>query len=187
MTGHKALCREIALRDDARLRVRPIRTDDVERERAFIASLSEQSRYNRLMYALREPSSGFVRQLTTIDHRDTMAIVAYEPDDRSESFVAVARYARDSSGSGAEFAVTVADAWQERGVGTALVQALFWYAAQQRITRIYGTLLANNERMRRLAERLGMDIKPASEDSRLLIATLDLAPLVGTSGPPGAE
>ncbi|HPF28416.1 MAG: GNAT family protein [Steroidobacteraceae bacterium] len=184
MTVDAARCCEIELRDGARLRIRPIHTDDVERERAFIANLSEQSRYNRLMYSLREPSPDFVRQLTTVDYRDTMAIVAYEPDDDAETFVAVARYARDSSGTGAEFAVTVADNWCQRGVGTALVQALFWYAAQQRITRIHGTLLANNERMRRLAERLGMDIAPATEDARLLIATLELAPLVGTAGPP---
>ena len=44
-------------------RIRPIRGEDAERERAFIMNLSPESRFRRLMYTLREPSAEFVARL----------------------------------------------------------------------------------------------------------------------------
>ena len=48
-------------------RIRPIRPDDAGRERAFILSLCPESRFQRLMYTLREPSAEFVARLVDVD------------------------------------------------------------------------------------------------------------------------
>ncbi len=50
-------------RDGVEYRIRPIRADDRERDRAFIAGLSTQSRYSRMMGLMREPSAELLDRL----------------------------------------------------------------------------------------------------------------------------
>jgi acetyltransferase len=142
-------------------RIRPIRIDDAERERAFIMSLSPESRFQRLMYTLREPSAEFVARLVTVDQHRDMALVAVLGDEAGEKIIGVARYAADDDGRDCEFAVAVADAWQCRGIGSTLTKLLFEYAAQEGFRSIYGTVFADNQRMLELAEWLGLSVEPA--------------------------
>jgi acetyltransferase len=161
--------------DGVELLVRPIRPDDVELERRFINGLSEESRYQRLMYSLREPSAGFVRQMVTIDFQRTMAFVAVDARDAEPRFVAVARYACEKHATEAEFAIVVADAWQGRGVGTQLARLLFDFAAARGLTALYGTVLTNNTRMLKLVDDLGMSVTPSPGDPSVVVATRLLA------------
>ena len=144
-------------------RIRPIRPDDAERERAFILSLSPESRFQRLMYTLREPSPEFVTRLVNVDQHRDMALVAVIGEAADEKIIGVARYAADGNGSDCEFAVAVADDWQCRGIGSTLTRMLFEYAANEGFRSIYGTVLASNQRMLELAEWLGLTIEPPIE------------------------
>ena len=144
-------------------RIRPIQTDDAEREHAFILSLSPESRFQRLMYTLREPSAEFVARLVNVDHHRDMALVAVLGAETEEKIIGVARYAADDDGRDCEFAVAVADEWQCRGIGTTLTRMLFEYAANEGFRSIYGTVLASNQRMLELAEWLGLTIEPHVE------------------------
>jgi acetyltransferase len=161
-------------RDGIAYRIRPIRVDDALRERAFIMNLSEASRYNRMMDSLREPSTALIEQFVNVDYRRTMAIVATVGDGKDESIIGVARYAADADAAGAEFAVAVADEWQSRGVGTTLMRMLFEYARAQGLRRLYGPILASNERMLGLAHWLGMKTKPVADDYTLVEAYQEL-------------
>jgi acetyltransferase len=144
-------------------RVRPIRPDDAAREREFILSLSPESRFQRLMYTLREPSAEFVTRLVTVDQHRDMALVAVLGDAEDEKIIGVARYAADDNGLDCEFAVAVSDAWQCRGIGTTLTKLLFDYAQREGFRSIYGTVFANNQRMLDLAQWLGLTVEPSVE------------------------
>jgi acetyltransferase len=161
-------------RDGAIYRIRPIRPTDAERERAFICGLSEESRFNRLMYTLREPSTELIEQLVDVDYRSTMAFLAVVGRGADERIIGIARYAADETGSDCEFGVAVADAWQERGIGTTLMRALFDYARAQGFRRIHGAVLNANERMIRLAQWLGFRSHVSPVDQTQLIVSLDL-------------
>ena len=158
-------------RDGVPYRIRPIRTEDAQREGDFIRGLSEESRYSRLMYALREPSPAFINRLVHVDYRRTMAFVAVAGTTYDEQFIGVARYAADPTGSACEFAVVIADSWQSRGIGTTLTRLLFEYAKSQGFTRMYGAILAGNQRMIDLARWLGLEIRRCSDDPRLVEAS----------------
>jgi acetyltransferase len=141
-------------------RVRPIRKDDAARERDFILALSPESRFQRLMYTLREPSDDFIAHLVDVDgHRD-MALVATTGDGDAERFIGVARYAADETGVDCEFAVAVDDDWQCRGIGSTLTKLLFEYARVEGFRAIYGHVLADNRRMIDLCEWLGLEVEP---------------------------
>jgi acetyltransferase len=141
-------------------RIRPIRRDDAARERAFILELSPASRFQRLMYTLREPSDDFIAHLVDVDQQRNMALVATTGHDDGERFIGVARYAADDSGTDCEFAVAVSDEWQCRGIGSTLTKLLFEYARTRGFRTIYGNVLADNQRMIELAQWLGLTVEP---------------------------
>ena len=66
------------LDDGARLHVRPIRPEDAALERAFVASLSEKTRYFRFFYQLNELTPAMLARFTQVDYDREMALVAID-------------------------------------------------------------------------------------------------------------
>jgi acetyltransferase len=168
--------RSLRTSDGTLYQVRPIDADDAAGERAFIMNLSPQSRYQRLMYTIIEPSPAFVAQLCHIDGHRNMALVALAGAGADESIIAIARYAADDNGLDCEFAVAVADAWQCRGIGATLTKLLFEHATREGFRSIYGDILADNPRMLALAEWLGLTVETVVEGQTTVRASRRLGP-----------
>ncbi|HWN47811.1 MAG TPA: GNAT family N-acetyltransferase [Steroidobacteraceae bacterium] len=151
--------RTASMQGGVKYRIRPIHRDDAERECAFIMSLSPESRFQRLMYTLREPSAEFVARLVNVDQHRDMALVAVLGEGAAEKIIGVARYAADANGRDCEFAVAVADEWQCRGIGSTLTKLLFEHAAREGYRTIYGTVFATNQRMIDLSQWLGLTVE----------------------------
>ena len=163
--------RTATTRDGVSFRIRPIRPEDESLERQFIVRLSPESRYKRMMYAMKEPSPELLHRFVHVDYKHDMAFVALIGKAPDEEIIGVARYAQDASGPDCEFAVAVADAWQARGVGATLTRLLFEYAHAQGIRRIYGDILADNNQMIDLVHWLGMNVRLCPEDGHLVEAS----------------
>jgi acetyltransferase len=172
------LIQEETLPDGTRLRIRPIMPADRHRHWRFVCSLSLQSRYHRLMSA-RNLLPGELRRMVAVDYLREMALVAVVGEGDDEQELGVARYVRDGpeeapaalvqgsgsgAGSGAEFAIVVADAWQRRGVGKLLLRSLVNAAAAAGVVQLGGITLATNVRMIRLARRLGFQVSGEPHD-----------------------
>ena len=161
-------------RDNVEFTIRAIRAEDFALEDEFIRSLSEESRYFRLMHALKEPQAEFVERMVNIDGNDTMALVGVTESAARQQFIAVARYARNPDGHSAEFAVAVNDAWQRRGVASQLMQPLADYAKRHGIERFEGEVLVTNERMLDLCRWLKFDLRRSPDGGHVMIATRKL-------------
>jgi acetyltransferase len=161
--------------DGVDYRVRPMTRDDAAREREFILALSPESRFQRFMQCIREPSDELIAQLVDVDAHARMALVAVVGTPREEHIIGVARYAADANGMDCEFGVAVADAWQCRGIGTTLARLLFEYAAREGFRSIYGNVLASNRRMLELSEWLGLTAELAAEGQTMVRASRRLA------------
>jgi len=142
---------ELNLRDGLAVRVRPIRPEDAALELAFFNGLSERSRYHRFMQHLPELPPRMLARFTQLDYDRELALVAIEKGE----FIAVGRYAPNPDGKSAEFALTVADAWQGKGLGRALLERLCNAAREAGYRALYGHILAENREMLDLAMRLG--------------------------------
>ena len=144
---------EIALKGGMRLPVRPIRPDDAPLLTGFFHGLSERSRYQRFMQHLRTLPPAMLARLTNLDFQRELALVALDPAGRE--FVAVGRYAPSVDDANAEFALTVADAWQAKGIGRVLLERLCVRARHAGYAALYGRVLDENKEMLDLAARLG--------------------------------
>jgi GNAT superfamily N-acetyltransferase len=145
---------EATLRDGSRVKVRPVRRSDAGLLLRGFERLSEESRYRRFLCSMPELSEQMVRYLTDVDHHDHEAVVAL--DAATGEGVGVARYVRDRDRpERAEAAVTVIDHWQQRGLGTLLVELLAVRAREEGIERFTALMLASNDEMMELLESLG--------------------------------
>jgi len=138
-------------------RIRPLRPDDADRERDFIDRLSPASRYQRFMHCMGAPDDALIERLVHTAYPRSLALAAVIDENGAERIIGVARYAADNDRE-CEFAVAVADDWQCRGVGTTLVPLLFEFAARAGFKTVFGTVLADNQRMIELAQWLGLTV-----------------------------
>jgi GNAT superfamily N-acetyltransferase len=146
--------RSIYLRNGSKLSVRPIRPDDGERLTEAFARLSPESRYRRFLAIKPNLSEQDARYLVEVDARDHVALLATPAED-PENIVAVARFVRHGDDPGAaEFAISVGDAYQRAGLGSALMERLIEQALERGVSRFTGTILADNEAAHRLVGRL---------------------------------
>src|SRR5215212_129367 len=154
------------------LEIRPIRPADRAALAEAFERLSEESRYRRFMTSKPRLTERDLDHFTDVDHVTHEALVAFDADHR---MVGVARYAawRDRAGI-ADLAITIADDWQGRGLGTLLASRAIEYARHNGITVLTGSTLWENGPARRLLARLGF--RPSGSESGVLDFRLELEP-----------
>jgi acetyltransferase len=160
---------EIRLRDGRAVAVRPIRPEDAAREQRFLDRLSDKSRYQRFMQYVKQLPPHMLARFTQLDYDRELALVALWEDE----FIAVGRYAPNPDGRTAEFALTVSDAWQGRGLGHALLKRLCAAARAAGYSALYGHILDANRDMLELAAHLGFVER--SRDAELVTVVRPLA------------
>jgi acetyltransferase len=156
--------------------IRPMRPEDLEIETEFVQGWSPETRYNRLFSAGSYTSPERLKAITRIDYTRDMALIATVMLEDREVQIGVARYVLRSDNRTCEFALSVADAWQQRGIGRALMLKLIDAAARAGIEIIEGDILASNAPMLRLMRALGFTIDSAPDGPELRRASKRLAP-----------
>jgi ribosomal protein S18 acetylase RimI-like enzyme len=133
----------LTLRDGSAVVVRPLERSDRAVFLDTVSRLSDRSRY--LRFAAPKPglSKREVDALVDIDHHAREALMAFDPT--TGRGVAVVRYAALPEEPGAvDVAVTVIDAWQGRGLGSALLTELIARARRNGYATLRATVLADN-------------------------------------------
>ncbi len=165
------------LKDGRRALIRPIRRDDVDRNAAFLDSLSQPSRHFLFLAGVSRLSGDELRLLCDPDYSHDMAYVALDAGSGAQQRqIGVCRYAGSDATKGAEISVAVADDWQRCGLGKRLLTHLIDYARAHGISRLYSMDSLANTRMRKLARDLGFREQTDPDDARQVICYLDLAP-----------
>jgi GNAT superfamily N-acetyltransferase len=149
---------EIACRSGARLTIRPIEVDDVERLARMFGRLSPETVYFRFFSPIRRLPHATLQRLVDVDHRRSEALVALDGDE----IVAVARYGAVTGSGGsdaraAEVALTVEDAWQQRGVGHVLARRLGALASERGYDAFVARILPGNRASLAFVRRLVPD------------------------------
>ena len=143
--------------------LRPIRPEDEPLERDLLTGLSEESSRFRFFHIIRDISHEMLSRFCNIDYAREMAIIAEYSSDGVRRNVGVGRLITES-GQGGEFAVVVADDFQNNGLGLKLSDTLIGIAAEKKLKSIYGIVLNDNAKMMNLARKLGFTKRWLSED-----------------------
>jgi N-acetylglutamate synthase-like GNAT family acetyltransferase len=115
-----------------------------------------------------------LKNLCNIDGKHVMAFVETIKEKNQEQQIAVSHYALGDNENEGEIAVTVADDWQQQGIGTLLMKPLFEYARNNGIKHVYSLDLASNVAMAHLAKDLGMTAKREPDDAQLVRYSLEI-------------
>ena len=145
----------IGLKDGTLLRMRALRPDDKSLLQAFFGRLSPTSIHYRVFAGHGSLTAKELAYLTELDPSVHVALAAtVVRDDGDERLVGVARYIRvdvhgvpASTSLTAEVAFTVEDAFQQRGIGTHLLERLAELARGAGVEQMRADVLTDNARM----------------------------------------
>lgn len=164
------LVSQLQLADGTNITIRPIRPEDASIEQSFVHELSPQSKYFRFMQGLNELTQQMLVRFTQLDYSRELALIAVLDSHDKETELGVARYVINPDGDSCEFALVIADEWQNRGIGSHLMSALIESSRQRGIKRMEGEILTHNNNMIKLTKKLGFSLRICSEDAGITVA-----------------
>ena len=162
------------LRDRSEVLIRPIQPRDHAAEARFLEGLSLQARRYRFLGQKAGSSEELIGRSADVDFVHEVAFAAVVHEDAHERFVAVARYSVAEDGTRCECAVTVAQAWRDKGLGTILMRHLIDVARARGIRTMVSIAAVENTDMRELAAHLGFHTRLDPRDASLYIPELEL-------------
>jgi RimJ/RimL family protein N-acetyltransferase len=154
--------------------VRPARPQDTDRIQAYIRTLSPASRRNRFLGALNEVSTNELYSMTHTDRGSHPVLIAENVIDGACTMVGEARYAVAPDGFNCEFAISVAEAWRRKTLGTLLVGVIASRAKALGLRYLVGDVFRSNQAMIALARKSGFAVTEPIVDARLVKITKDL-------------
>jgi acetyltransferase len=117
------------------------------------------------MQGLDKLTPQMLARFTQIDYDQEMALIAVFKEGTPEAqILGVVRYVRNPDRQSCEFALTVADEWQNMGIGRQLMHRLMTVARDRGIEIMEGEVLANNSKMLKLCGRLDFRITHDPQD-----------------------
>jgi acyl-CoA hydrolase/RimJ/RimL family protein N-acetyltransferase len=147
VTYLKELERYATLRDGTEIFFRPTRPTDEPALTEMLYSLSTDSVRSRYFtHTVIFPHKD-VQRMTNIDYVNDLAIVGVVPGPSGEEIVAIAQYFLDPNTESAEVAFIVQDEWQDKGMGTFLLDYITDVARQRGVARFYASVLPSNRPM----------------------------------------
>jgi GNAT superfamily N-acetyltransferase len=165
----------VTLRDGSRVRLDRITPADAPILEQGFARLSEESRRLRFLTAKPKLTQAELDYLTRVDGHDHEALGIIDPD--TGNGVGVGRWVRDRTDPArAEVAVTVADDWQGRGMGTLLLERLADRARAEGIRTFTALVAADNVSMQQLLSRLDAPVEKVKPLGEAAEYEMQLAP-----------
>jgi GNAT superfamily N-acetyltransferase len=159
-----------------RVTIRPTLPQDLELQQEFFGLLSAKGRYRRFMSPVNGLPEAVAQRFINVDYRSHLALLAEIFEDGREIMIGETRYVIERGDPASrEFAIAVADNWQAKGIGRALLARLEREAAVLGIRRMFADTLYDNKAMLGLAARSGYAIRMNPGDARLVMLEKNLS------------
>ena len=147
------------LRDGTEIFFRPIKPSDEPALSEMLYSLSQESVQKRYMTGTKIFPHRDVQRLTNIDYKHDLAIVGVVPGaGGDEEIVAIGQYFLEPQTKSAEVAFIVQDEWQQKGMGTYLLNYLTRIAIQRGVRQFYAKVLPGNKAMLAIFHSSGFNV-----------------------------
>jgi GNAT superfamily N-acetyltransferase len=155
--------------------LRAIEPQDAERLQDYVRGLSSESRRNRFLGALSELTPTRLDGLIRMRGPGEVVLLALAQIGSKLQMVAEAMLVIAPNSERGEIALSVADEWQRRGLGTLLIQHLERRAQRAGARYLFGDVLRTNTAMKGLARKSGYSLRSLFTDARLVEIVKDLS------------
>jgi acetyltransferase len=150
--------------------IRSIKPEDAPLLLELFDAMSRESIYHRFFSPLKSLPLNMLVKFTQIDYDREIALVALGEEGGRERLLGVARAIGDPDQEEAEFALAVGDPWHRKGLGIKLVEKCIQVARDYGIKTLQGRVLADNQGMLALAEKLGFHVSRSREADEYLVS-----------------
>jgi GNAT superfamily N-acetyltransferase len=157
------------LHDGTEIFFRPVKPTDEPALTEMLYSLSIASVEKRYFTHTKRFPHQDVQRLTNLDYNQDLAIVGVVPGPCGEDIVAIAQYFLDPKTKAAEVAFIVQDEWQDKGMGTFLLNYLTKIAKRNGVKSFYATVLPTNKAMLNIFYNTGYKVKTDFDGSSYTI------------------
>jgi acetyltransferase len=130
----------------------------------MIKSLTERTSRLRFFQPLKDITHELMIRYTQIDYDREMAIIAMLIENGKEKMAGVVRLIADPYNDSAEFAILVADAYQNKGLGNKLTDYVFDIARKKGVRRIYAEIMTENCAMIHILKKRGFDMSQSNDN-----------------------
>ena len=145
-----------ALRDGRQVILRAIRPEDEPLVEGMLQETSRETLYYRFFGQIPKISHQFLTRFTQIDYDREMAIIALLPKEQGGyKMVGVVRLVADAWRESAEYAIAVADPYQNSGLGTLLTDYILDIARDMNFRTVTAEVLSANTPMLKLFAKFG--------------------------------
>lgn len=156
------------------LHIRAIRPEDEPLMVAFHKTLSPDTVYYRYMGLIsldQRVSHDRLTRLCFIDYDRQIALVAVRTNSETDEseVIAVGRLVKEHRHAEGEFALVVSDHYQGHGVGSELLRRLIEIGRSEGLSRITGTVLAENRAMLHVCQKLGFELTRVPNEPTLAV------------------
>ncbi|MBL7222400.1 MAG: GNAT family N-acetyltransferase [Candidatus Brocadiae bacterium] len=159
VTYPEELERHDTLRDGTQIFFRPVKPTDEGALSEMLYSLSQESVHTRYFTHTKTFPHKDVQKLTNIDYVNELAVVGVVPGpEGDEEIVAIAQYFLDPMTLTAEVAFIVHDEWQQKGMGTFLLDYITQVARQRGVKTFTATVLPANKPMLAIFHNSGYNV-----------------------------
>jgi GNAT superfamily N-acetyltransferase len=162
--------------------LRPIGPCDAGVLQAYVRALSPAARYNRFFGALNELPPAELDRVLHLDRKYELALLVETRVDGAPIVIGEARYALASDRLEAELALSVADDWRGKGLGTLLLADIECRTRTLGAWHLGADVLRSNEPMKALARKVGFLMADVPRDAKLVRIVKNLA-LSQAAGP----
>lgn len=150
--------KEVKLPDGTDVLFRPIKPEDEPLWMDLLGSCSRESIYSRFRYFFQWQSHEVATRYCYIDYDREIAVVAEIKEGNNKKFIGVGRLIADPDHETVEYAILIADAWQNRDVGGILTDYCFEIAKHWGLKKIVAQTTADNQRMIAVFQKRGFEI-----------------------------
>jgi len=153
--------RAATLKDGTEIFFRPVKPTDEEALSDMLYSLSSESvRTRYFTHTMTFPHKD-IQKITNVDYKNDLAIVGAVPGSGGEQIVAIAQYFLDPKTRSAEVAFIVQDEWQQKGMGTFLLDYLVQIARRRGVKQFHAKVLPENKAMLAIFHNCGLPVRTA--------------------------
>lgn len=138
---------KFTMKNGEKVILRPVKPEDELMEKEMFSNFSERTQRFRFFQLIKDISHEQLIRYTQIDYDREIAIIAEVKENGKKMMAGVARLIADQYNETAEFAIVIADPWQNQGLGNKFTDYICEIAKVRGIQKIYANILANNHIM----------------------------------------